>query len=72
MDKLLKPGQQQTLESRHDNSVWKETVLFKHFATWRPFDGSYVVGDSAYTVSKIHYTFILLHRRFLPYATFGT
>ena len=30
-----------------------ETVLFKHFANWRPFDGSYVVGDSAYTVSKI-------------------
>ena len=53
MKKIFKPGQQQPYESRHDNTVWMETVLFRHFAHWRPFDGSYVVGDSAYRVSKI-------------------
>ena len=38
--------------SRHDNTVFMESVLYQLFNNgWRPFEGSYVAGDSAYRVS---------------------
>ena len=38
--------------SRHDSTVFMESVLYQLFNNgWRPFEGSYVAGDSAYRVS---------------------
>ena len=46
--------------SRHDNIVFMESVLYQLFNNgWRPFDGSYVVGDSAYRVSFLFIKFCL-------------
>ena len=46
--------------SRHDNTVFMESVLYRLFNNgWRPFDGSYLVGDSAYRVSFLFIKFFL-------------
>ena len=47
--------------SRHDNTVFMESVLYQLFDNgWLPFDGSKIVGDSAYRVSFFSSSFFLI------------